>query len=92
MPDVAFGIWLASESGGVQDTDPLSVPGVISSEAIPKEKRIRSVNEEDALVILIVAALPKVRDGQEILEALAMKESFKEAEPEADPYVHGSPL
>lgn len=68
VPLVAFGIWLASERAGVHDTEATVVLVAIVPLVFPKEYVSVWVNEEDALLIVIVPADPIVIFPADTLE------------------------
>ena len=56
VPDTAFGIWFASVRAGVHETDVDVVFETIVPVVLPKEYVKVCVNDDDALVIVIVEA------------------------------------
>ena len=72
VPVVDLGIWLASVSGGVQETDVLVVFVAIVPFALPKVYDRVWVKEDDAFVTVIVLAVPRFTDFAETEEALGM--------------------
>ena len=75
VPLVAFGIWFASESGGVHLTEVAVVFVIIVPLVLPKEYVSVWVNEEEALLIVIVPADPNVILAADTLEARGMLSS-----------------
>ena len=75
VPLIAFGIWLASERAGVHDTEVAVVLVAIVPLVFPKEYVSVWVNEEDALLIVIVPADPIVIFAADTLEARGMLSS-----------------
>ena len=69
VPLIAFGIWLANERAGVHDTEVAVVLVAIVPLVFPKEYVSVWVNEEDALLIVIVPADPIVIFVADTLEA-----------------------
>ena len=72
VPVVDFGIWSASVSGGVQETDVLVVFAAIVPFALPKVYDSVWVKDDDALVTVMVLAVPRFTDFAETEEALGM--------------------
>ena len=72
-PLVVFGIWLARESGGVQDTEVAEVLVAIVPLALPKVYVSVWVKDEEALLILIARAEPIVPFEAETEDALGME-------------------
>jgi len=72
VPVVDFGIWFARVSGGVQETDVLVVFVAIVPFALPKVYDSVWVNDDEALVIVMVLAVPRLTDFAETEDALGM--------------------
>lgn len=72
VPVVDFGIWSASVSGGVQETDVLVVFAAIVPFALPKAYDSVWVKDDDALVTVMVLAVPRFTDLADTEEALGM--------------------
>lgn len=75
VPLVAFGIWLARDKAGVHDTEVAVVLVAIVPLVFPKEYVSVWVNEEEALLIVIVPADPIVIFAADTLEARGMLSS-----------------
>lgn len=72
VPVVDFGIWSASVSGGVQETDVLVVFVAIVPFSLPKVYDSVWVKDDDALVIVMALAVPRLTDFAETEDALGM--------------------
>ena len=72
VPAVDFGIWFARVSGGVQETDVLVVFVTIVPFALPKVYDSVWVKDDEALVIVMVLAVPRLTDFAETEDALGM--------------------
>jgi hypothetical protein len=72
VPVVDFGIWFARVSGGVQETDVLVVFVTIVPFALPKVYDSVWVKEDDALVTVMVLAVPRFTDFAETEDALGI--------------------
>ena len=68
VPLVLFGICVASDVGGVHDTDVALVLEAIVPLALPKEYVSVCVKDEEAREMLIVPALPIVVAGMVMLD------------------------
>ena len=72
VPVVDFGIWFASVRGGVQETDVLVVFVAIVPFALPKVYDSVWVKDDDALVTVMVLAIPRFTDFADTEDALGM--------------------
>jgi hypothetical protein len=72
VPVVDFGIWSASVSGGVQETDVEVVFVAIVPFALPKVYDSVWVKDDDALVTVMVVAVPRFTDLADTEEALGI--------------------
>lgn len=72
VPVVDFGIWFASVRGGVQETDVLVVFVAIVPFALPKVYDSVWVKDDDALVTVMVLAVPRFTDLADTEDALGM--------------------
>lgn len=72
VPAVDFGIWLARVSGGVQETDVEAVFVAIVPFALPKVYDNVWVKDDDALVTVMILAVPRFTDFAETEDALGM--------------------
>ena len=72
VPVVDFGIWFASVRGGVQETDVLVVFVAIVPFALPKVYDSVWVKDDDALVTVMVLAVPRLTGFAETEEALGI--------------------
>ena len=72
VPVVDFGIWSASVSGGVQETDALVVFAAIVPFALPKVYDSVWVKDDDALVTVMALAVPRFTDLADTEDALGM--------------------
>lgn len=72
VPVVDFGIWFARVSGGVQETDVLVVFVTIVPFALPKVYDSVWVKDDEALVIVMALAVPRLTDFAETEDALGM--------------------
>ena len=68
MPLALLGIWLASDVGGVQDTEVDVVLVAIVPVALPNAYVSVCVKDDDAREMLIVPALPIAVAGMDMLE------------------------
>ena len=68
VPLVLFGIWLASEVGGVHETEVDVVFVAIVPDVLPKEYVSVWVKDDEAREIVILFALPMVVAGMEMLD------------------------
>ena len=72
VPVVDFGIWFASVRGVVQETDVLVVFVAIVPFALPKVYDSVWVKDDDALVTVMVLAVPRFTDLADTEDALGM--------------------
>lgn len=75
VPVTALGIWLASDTGGVHDTEVAVVFVTIVPVALPKVYVSVWVKEEDARLMEILVADPMVALAADTEEALGMESS-----------------